>query len=135
MQPSLLETNLEAARIARAKTRQPTLEEENTNKMPNTLEEKNTNEMPNLSELANSIVATQAVDDDAHRARKTALILPPTPHMPLGLLREAYRALSRLHKAHDNVGAVLAKIDGISASIETSTADMENFISKGVPPL
>ena len=133
MQPSLLETNLEAARIARAKTRQP--EEKNTNEMPNTLEEKNTNEMPNLSELENSIVATQAVEDEAHHARKTALILPPTPHMPLGLLREAYRALSRLHKAHDNVGAVLAKIDGISASIETSTADMENFISKGVSPL
>jgi hypothetical protein len=71
--------------------------------------------MSKLSELASSIAAaTKAVED------------------------EADRALSRLHKARDNATVGIAKIDGVSASIEASTKDIENFtnqISNGGPPL
>lgn len=51
---------------------------------------------------------------------------------------DAERALSRLHTARDNAGKAVGKIDGISSSIEKSTADIENFtnqITNGGPPL
>lgn len=71
--------------------------------------------MSKLSELAGSVTkALKAVEDDAERA------------------------LSRLHKARDNANNATAKIDGISSSIEKSTADIENFtnqLTNGGPPL
>lgn len=51
---------------------------------------------------------------------------------------DAERALSRLNKARDNASVATTKIDGISAHIEKSTKDIEDFanqITNGGPPL
>ena len=51
---------------------------------------------------------------------------------------EAHRALARVQSARDKAVAGIAKIDGISDSIEKSAADIENFtnqITNGGPPL
>lgn len=71
--------------------------------------------MSKLSELANSINAAVK-----------------------GVEEEANRALTRLNSARDNATLGIAKIDGITASIEKSTKDIENFtnqITNGGPPL
>ena len=55
-----------------------------------------------------------------------------------GVEEDAERALARLHTARDNASKGITKIDGISASIEKSTQDIENFTNKitnGGPPL
>lgn len=55
-----------------------------------------------------------------------------------GVEAEAERALARLHKARDGATTGITKIDGISAQIEKSTQEIEDFTNKitnGGPPL